>query len=292
MAEIAAVFNPTAGRGRARQVWPELARQLNEAGIEVHTIETTRPGEEEQITVDLYNQGQRRFLSVGGDGTLHNIVKVLGGTEATLGIIPAGSGNDMSRTLGIEPGRPETALRSIIDNRVKRIDLGKANGSWFINAAGCGFDAEVAQAANTWGKKYFHGKVGYIAAVLTSFVSFPKQELHITLDGRPIEHRGWLAAVCNGQWFGGGMHIAPNAQPDDGLFDLVIVGDISRIGLLQAFPTIFTGEHVKNPYVHLYQARRVRIETSGNAYIQAEGEPMGRGALDCELVPAALGVYA
>ncbi len=290
------IVNPAAGGGRAARAIPWLRERLErspDARLEV----TQGVGDAERLASDAADRGHVRVVAVGGDGTVQEVVNGLlgrGGGSTTVGIVPLGSGNDLARSLGL-PDELATAWRSAVGNKTRPIDVALArNGGgddrWFASAGGIGFDAQVA-AALAKRRRWQGGRGGYLLTSLRELRRFENRPVSITLDGgESLERDVLFVAVANGEYYGGGMRIAPGAVPDDGLLDLCVVGDISRLTALREMPNLYRGRHVGNPAVSMHRAAEISIAGDGATAIHLDGEPFGTLPLTVSLRARALGV--
>lgn len=273
MREVVAIVNRTAGKGKCERLWPQISGYLEQLGLKLKVEFTKGEGDATHLAKAAASSGVPAVLSVGGDGTLNEVVNgLVGHPDITLGIIPAGSGNDFIRSLGINPADWQSACQIISRGQTKAVDLGQVNGRHFINVSGVGFDSTVVDCANTWGKAHFPSKLAYVAAVLKTLRDFKPSRIKIQLDDQEIEAVSWLVVVASGQYFGGGMWIAPDADVHDGLFDVCVLGDLSKLAFLWAFPSIFSGKHLRHPAIKLYRARRVSVTAEPPMLVQADGE--------------------
>ncbi len=292
MQEVVAIVNRTAGRGKCERLWPQIRAYLEELGLQPKVEFTRGEGDATNLAQAAANNGAQAVLSVGGDGTLNEVVNgLVDNPDTTLGIIPAGSGNDFVRSLGINPADWQSACRVIARGHTQAVDLGQVNGRHFINVSGVGFDATVVDCANTWGKAHFPSSLAYVAAVLKTLREFKPSRVKIQLDDQEIEAVSWLVAVASGQYFGGGMWIAPNADVHDGFFDVCVLSDLSKLAFLLAFPSIFSGKHLRNPAVKLYRARQVSVTADRPMLVQADGEVIGTTPISFTARPASLRIF-
>lgn len=282
---IVAIVNPVAGKGKCARLWPEIERYLRELGLSFDVRFTEQKGDATRLAAEAAAQGATGLLAVGGDGTLHEVVNGNLERQVAIGVVPAGSGNDFIRSFGLKPDDWRSACQIIARGQVQPLDLGQINGRHFINVAGVGFDAAVANCANVWAKDRFPGSLAYIAALLKTIVEFKPTEVTVELDDQTFCAQGWLVAVANAQYFGGGMWVAPKAMIDDGLFDICILGELSKPGLLKAFPSVFTGKHLQHPAIHYYRSRTVKVSTRDPLLVQADGELIGRTPQTFQLRP-------
>jgi diacylglycerol kinase (ATP) len=237
------------------------------------------------------------FIIVGGDGMVNLGTNLVAGTGVPLGLIPAGTGNDMARALGIPHENQAAALDILIealDRPARVIDAGfvtSADGTqrWFGCMLSAGFDAIVNERANRM--QHPKGKSRYTLAMLIELITLKPIQYKITYDGKAIETGGMLVSVGNGESLGGGMRVTPNAILDDGLLDILVVGPLSRIGFLRIFPKVFAGTHILDPRVNIYTARKIRIEAA-DVVAYGDGERVGPLPIDIEVRPGALLVLA
>lgn len=231
-------------------------------------------------------------IAVGGDGTVHEVANGLikTGSPAVLGVVPFGTGSDFARALGL-PRDPVAAARALITARPRRIDVGEVNGRYFLTISGVGFDGEVAQQVNAW-PKVFGGTLMYILGILTNLVTYSPVDVEIVLDGTLQRERLFLIAVGNTAWNAGGMWLVPAARPDDGVFDVVIAGPLTKFETLLVLPKVFSGRHLGHPKIRQAQARTIQITGSRPLAIQADGESIGHLPATYTVRPAALSVLA
>jgi diacylglycerol kinase (ATP) len=290
------IVNPTAGSGRAAKLLPWIRERLaHRPDAELHI--TGHPGEAEELAARAADDGCDRVVAVGGDGTIQEVVNGILGADArpAVGIVPVGSGNDLARSLGL-PADPAEAWTVAIGRVTRTIDAALAtNGErrqrWFASAGGIGFDAQVA-AAMSARRGWQAGRAGYLLTTLTELRRFDNRRLRLVLDGAPLECRALLVAIANGPYYGGGMRIAPDAEPDDGWLDLCVVGDVSRLTAIRELPNLYRGTHVRNPAVSLHRVRLVEIEGDGETHSHLDGEPFGSIPLRVEVHPGVLEVAA
>lgn len=275
MTRMAIIVNPAAGDGKCKQRYPLVQDYFKTRGIEFKPYFTERRGHGMELARQALHEGYDRIVSMGGDGTLSEVVNGIVNSDVILGFIPAGSGNDFGRTFGLKSGDVLGACKFIEREHVREVDLCVTEGKYFINVAGAGFDAEVGHMANIWGKRYFPGHMAYVASILRELVAYAPQEMTIELDERTMHTRAWLVAVANARYFGGGMMIAPSAEVDDGQLDVYIIKATSKFELLKVLPTVFTGKHVNHLAVECHQARRVRLSSPERLVTQADGEILG-----------------
>jgi diacylglycerol kinase (ATP) len=228
-------------------------------------------------------EGAHVVVAAGGDGTVGEVANGLIGTPAALGVLPMGTGNDFARTLGVG-NDISRAARAIVFGTQKRVDIGRIGEGHFVNVAGCGFDAEVSKRVNR-GFRRLRGTTAYIAAVFETLGTFRPAEITLEIDGVIFEEVAMLCAVANAKSYGGGMLVAPDATLDDGLFDVVVVGNVSPVEFVRAFPRVFKGTHVSHPKVTVRKGKRVAIRSRNELPVLADGEDMGVLPVEFAIAP-------
>lgn len=288
------VLNPASGRGRGGAVRPQLEALLRRCAAELtetravawEIVETCARGDGTRLAAEAVAGGADVVVAAGGDGTLGEVVNGVAGTDVQLGLLPLGTGNDFARSLGLGGGL-EAAFHALFHGDVRPVDLGRAGDRWFINVAGCGFDAIVAERVNA-GFRYLRGTGAYLAAVVESLTKLRPATMRVTLDGELREFRGLLCAVANAPMYGGGMKIAPQACIDDGYLDVCTIGDASVAEFLCAFPRVFAGTHATHPKVTMARARRVLVETDPPLPVLIDGEVTGTTPMEFTICPGAI----
>ena len=290
------IVNPAAGGGRAARLLPWLRERLA-TRPDVSLLVTRRAGDAESAAADASAEARELVVAVGGDGTVQEIVNgvMVAGGRSRVGIVPVGTGNDLARSLGL-PRDPAAAWTIAIGRGARQIDLMLATGGdgrrrWFGSAGGIGFDAQVAAAMAT-PSGWRRGKAGYLLTTLAELRRFQNRRVELTVDGIMTTPRVLFVAIANGEYYGGGMRIAPGAAVDDGMLDLCIVGNISRITALQQLANLYRGTHVRHPQVELRRGRSVAISGDAGTLVHLDGEPFGGLPLRVELHAARLTVAA
>ncbi|WP_240927631.1 diacylglycerol/lipid kinase family protein [Paenibacillus thiaminolyticus] len=272
------VVNRNAGNGRGIGIWRSVEDCLRRFDIP-YDSSITRTAEEAEEAVRHYVERNPGALIVviGGDGTIHRLLPLLVGTEATLGIIPAGSGNDTARGFSL-PMDPLEALHTILHGQRSIVDLIDANGQWTLTALATGFDADVAQYVNAsrfkrWFNRLGIGSLAYLYGLLHTLFRFQPADADIVVDGDARSFKGvWLAAITNVPYYGGGIPICPDAEAGDGVLDVCVVHGCSRWALLRLFPTVYSGRHRTLPYVTMLRGRQIGIHSEVPRWTYGDGE--------------------
>jgi diacylglycerol kinase (ATP) len=293
VSRVALVVNPTAGKGRASRHLPAVSGILRDAG---HTVEVmlSRDVEEARSMAREAVGGDIDVLAVmGGDGMMHlglNTVAAeqrAGRTRTALGLVPAGTGNDLCRGLGLDPTDPGAAAHVVAAGHTEPVDLLAVNDRFVGAVLATGFDALVNQRANTmpWPK----GSLRYVVAALAEIRVFTPLHYRLRVDGEVRELEAMLVALGNTPYYGGGMQICPAADPRDGLLELTIIHPVSRLTLLQLLPRMHTGTFVRHPCVERLRAQEVVVEGVGLLGF-GDGEYVGEAPLQVRAVGGALPV--
>lgn len=283
------IVNPRAAAGRAERAWDVYKRGLETSGGSFGWSYAEGAGHGEELARWAARRSEG-VVAVGGDGTVQEVACGLLGSDAALGVVPAGTGNDFARSAGLVGGAwadPAWMWRA----DPVRIDVGKLNGKLFLNVAGVGFDAEVARrVAGRRGRR--HGTLTYLVEALRLLPVYRNPVLRIVADGRVIEGPTLLLAAGNGRFYGGGMMICPDAGLDDGFFDVCLAGDLGRAETLLALVRVYGGRHLQSPKFQHFRTRRLRIEGPPTVAVHADGELAGFLPVDLELEPQALSLLA
>ncbi|MEV6816507.1 diacylglycerol kinase [Micromonospora sp. NPDC051296] len=274
---VAVLANPTAGRGRHRGLLPDLLDRLSTAGRPVRLLTATSADEAEVACRSAVADGASALIAVGGDGTVHRALQAVAGSTVPFGPVPAGTGNDFAVETGF-PSDPRAAVEVIAaalrQGRSRPVDLARMTGAdgtvrWYGAVLAAGFDAIVNERANRM--RWPRGPRRYDLAILAELARLRPRRYTLTLDDERFEVDAVLVAVGNGASYGGGMRICPDADPTDGLLDVVVGGRFDRRTLIRVKPRIYTGTHVTHPLVQTYRARTITIEAE-DITTYADGE--------------------
>jgi YegS/Rv2252/BmrU family lipid kinase len=294
---VAFLVNPASGNGATGRRWPELARRASALGLEGETFFSERPGHLIELARAAVDSGARLVVAVGGDGTLNEVVNGVAGRDVDLATIPLGTGMDFGRTYGI-PKKFDDAVRVALSGDVRTIDAGRVTyRTWagetaeryFANVSSVGMSGAVAQRANGMSKA-LGGKVTFFYVLTRVFLEWQNTEVTVRLDDTERHGRMHDVIVANGVWHGGGMKLAPDAAPDDGQFDVVLIGDVSKADFLTTAPKIYKGRHVHHPKVEVLRSKRVEVDAPVQLPIELEGEQVGTTPATFEIAPGALRV--
>ncbi len=285
------LVNPFSGRLDGGRHGCQAARLLEKEGAEVECIETHSFEQTVEKAKAATTEDCDILVAVGGDGTANaaanGLCRAPAGTRPTLGFIPCGRGNDFAAMLGMPD--LDSAVRALLHGEKRRVDVGKAEAGYFLGIAGAGFDSKVARRAQKQ-VPFLSGTGVYVFALLRTLTDFRPIPARITYDSGTFEGPIMFAVAGNTDRYGGGMRITPLASLGDGLLDLCIVKEVTRIGLLRAFPRVFSGSHLDHPAVFYTQTKTVTIESSESAELFADGEYIQPVPARIEVEPSALEV--
>jgi len=287
--EIALLTNPTAGKGRGGRARGVAVERLQRAGMQVRDLQGRDADEALDLARRCVSDGVEALVVVGGDGMVHLAVQAVAGTGIPLGIVPAGTGNDVARYFDLPRKNPAAAVDTVIAGRTRTVDLARSGTKFFVTVLSAGFDAIVNKRANemTWPK----GQMRYNLATVAELRTFQPLSYTLDLDGRTVHLQAMLVAVGNGPSFGGGLRITEGARLDDGMLDVVVIRPMSRAALVRTYPKLFSGTHVTHPKYEHHLVRSVTVASPGiTAY--ADGERFGDLPLTIECAPGALTVFA
>lgn len=294
------IVNPIAGAGRTAKKWPQIMAWLQSIGLHFEYDMTEAPGHARELAKSAAKKGYELVVSVGGDGTINEVVNGLYDAgniaEVMLGIIGTGTGGDYLRTIGI-PRAYQEACQCLKNPRKLTVDVGVveyfSNGQivkrLFVNFAGLGFDAEIVKAT-TQKYKTLNRTLSYLTGLFTALLFYKNKKVSLTVDGEATERKVCTILVSNGKYGGGGMLAAPDADLADGLLDVLIIGDLSKPDLLWSLPRVYKGTHLTHPKVTMKRAREIEIQSRETISLQADGELLGELPARFYVLPAALNV--
>ena len=293
------IVNPAAGANSTHRKWPGIQILLKNTGLSFDYQFTEGRGHAIELARDAARNGYRYLVAVGGDGTVHEVANGLLQTEqareTSLGVICTGTGSDLSRSTGTSHDCAD-ACSSLTGSHRRLIDVGlvkyqkkgQSCQRYFVNSAGIGFDATVVEAVERL-PKYFGGTIPYLFGLVRTFIGYRNKQVTFQIgDKNPEKARVLSLVAANGRYFGGGMHIAPEAKLDDNLLDIVIIGDFGKIELLRSLSRVYKGTHLTHPKIRLEKDTRITIESSQKFLLHADGELLGEGPVSFQLFPKAL----
>lgn len=290
---VGLVVNPASNGGRAAALADPVLARLRSHGMEVEDLSApTADGAADQATEAVASGRLGALVVVGGDGVVHLGVNAVAVTPVPLGVVAAGSGNDVARAAGLPLDDPLAAVDHLVEvlpTGGRPVDAvrweGATGGGWYVAVLAAGFDALVNERANGW--RWPHGRLRYTAAIVRELPVFRPRPYRLVLDGEPLDAPATLVCVANTPSYGGGLRVAPDARIDDGLLDVVVLGQVGRGALVRLYPKVFSGAHVGHPAVTVLRAGRVEVDAPG-VVGYADGERLAPLPLACTVVPGAV----
>lgn len=294
-ARITLVVNPSAGKGRSQEILPQVAERLRDSGAELEILLSRDYADAEKHTQHAVSAGTDVLVVMGGDGMMHLGVNTVarahlqGRTQTTLAMIPAGTGNDLCRGIGLDPDDPVAAAGVVSTGKTLSIDLMRIQDRFVGAVLATGFDALVNRRANAMG--WPKGSMRYPLATLAELRVFRPLHYRLTVDGVVRELEAMLVAVGNTSSYGGGMKICPDADPTDGLLDITLIHPVRRLKLLKLLPQMYSGRFVRDACVEQIQGREILVEGPGLVGF-GDGELIGAAPLAISTAPGVLPVLA
>jgi YegS/Rv2252/BmrU family lipid kinase len=295
------IVNPNAGKGRGRKDWKEISGFLVKENIQFSAYFTESKGHAINLTIKAIASGFRKIITVGGDGTLNEVLNGVYLNDACppidmlLSLIPVGTGNDWGRMFGI-PLDYEKAVKIISTNKTMVHDVGMVsfhNGNeklnrYFINIAGLGFESVVVRKTNIQKDKGYGGKLIYFYNLLTSLLTYRNTKAEIEIDGEKTNANIFSVNIGNGRYCGGGMRQTPDALPDDGLLDVTVISGMGKFEIIRNLKILYDGTILSHPKIKGYKCKNVKISSDSVIYTEADGESLGHTPAEFSIIPAGL----
>ena len=266
------IINPIAGKGKSLELIPMIKEIFSFRKEEYHIEITTHPGHATEIAKRYVESDDYRVYSVGGDGTLNEVLNGVVGSNSSLAAIPSGSGNDFVKSICNNLSR-EGILEKSITGKEKLIDVGSVNGKYFINISSVGFDGDVVYHTRKFKKvPGINGSVAYILGVAATLLKYDSYPVNIVMDGNKLTTDALLLAAGNGKYYGGGMMPVPKAELDDGLLDILLVEKVSRAKIIRFFAKFVKGQHASVKEAHFYRCKGLSMKCTKDIVLNIDGE--------------------
>jgi diacylglycerol kinase (ATP) len=283
------VLNSKAGKGKATNLCRSLEVLLKSNNLPYEIISKSNPEDTStELRLKIAAGGFVRVVAIGGDGLVNLCLQEVAERDIALAVIPAGTGNDFARAVGSHKKSVSEIFNAVLSHEPSAIDLGLITGDfgkrWYVQVLSTGFDALVNKLANriSWPR----GQIKYTLATIFTLARFKPIEYEITIDDKQFKQDFMLLSVANGETYGGGMRICPNASNSDGIFDILLVHPVSKIVLLTIFPKVFAGKHIPHPRIEIIKGRKVQLSANASAF--ADGEFVSTLPIKIENIPNAL----
>ncbi len=296
------IVNPYAGTGATGRKWSKIQETLNNTSLEYDFVHTDGKGHAVELAREAAVSGYQLVVAVGGDGTLNEVVNGLvesgRGTDIAMGILNTGTGCDFARFLDI-PRDFQLACSRLVNSVKASADVGVVECQfegqpyrrYFISTASLGFDGEVAEIAEKR-PRILHSITSYLMGVIEALGTYQNKDIRLYLDERQEDLCICSMVIANGGFYASGIQIVPDANLQDGLFEVMIVGDINKLDLIQTLPKAYLGTHLNHPKIRLEKASRVSIESNDRVLIQADGELLGETPAVFYIIPSALSIVS
>ncbi|HEX2087205.1 MAG TPA: diacylglycerol kinase family protein [Solirubrobacteraceae bacterium] len=289
MRRFCLIVNPKAGGGRTAKALPAVERALADHDLDYRVELTLSLEHAVELAHEAAESGEVA-VSYGGDGLAGAVAHALRGTGGVLGVLPGGRGNDFARKLGI-PTEPLPAAEILAHAEPRTVDVAEVDGRTYLGIASFGFDSDCQDLANA--TRVVRGQLVYVYSALRTLARWKPAELSYAADGGETRtFSGYAVAACNSGIFGGGMALAPEASLEDGLLDVLLTHDSSKLTYLRGIPKVFKGTHLDDPSAELFRARELRVDAARTFRIYADGDPIGQTPATIRAVPGALRVLA
>ena len=283
------VLNSKAGKGKATNLSRSLEVLLKSNNLPYEIISKSNPEDTStELRLKIAAGGFEKVVAIGGDGLVNLCLQEVAERDIALAVIPAGTGNDFARAVGSHKKSVAEIFNAVQFHKPIAIDLGLITGDfgkrWYVQVLSTGFDALVNKFANriSWPR----GQIKYTLATIFTLARFKPIEYEITIDDKQFKQDFMLLSVANGETYGGGMRICPNASNSDGVFDILLVHPVSKIVLLTIFPKVFAGKHIPHPRIEIIRGRNVQLSANASAF--ADGEFVSTLPIKIENIPNAL----
>jgi len=283
---LALLVNPASAGGKTLRLLPQVEQALDARRV-TFRVQRTKGIEHGVEQAQLAVEAGEVPVVMSGDGLVGAVGGALAGSDTPIGILPGGRGNDLARVLGI-PSDPEQAVATLFSGHSRRIDVGEANGERFLGIVSVGFDSEANRLANE--THFLRGSLVYAYAALRTLLTWKPARFTIRVDEERIRLSGYSISVANSKAFGGGMYVAPDAELDDGEFDIVAVGDVSKLRFVSNLPKVFKGTHVEKDEVRVFRAPHLELSASKPFPVYADGEHLTDLPASLRVLPHALSV--
>lgn len=287
MSDVHVLISPEAGRGRAAATSVDVLDRLRGLGCHVIDVTGADAARSEANAREAVAAGATRLVVLGGDGIVHLGLQAVAGRATVLGIVPIGTGNDFARGIAGIPDDPLAAAEVALGDS-RPLDAIRVGDRWVASVATGGFSGDVNERANRLRRP--RGPSRYTVATVLELPRLVNRPIEVVVDGEPVDYEAAMLAVANTAWFGGGMHICPTAEPDDGLLDVTVVAGVGRIELLRFFNLVFSGRHLDHPKVHTHRGRTIEVRGPEPMVVWGDGEYVGPTPLRLEAVPGAVGL--
>ena len=287
VSELHLIWNPVAGNGAAVSAYQLVTDALAERGTPFSSEKSEYAGHATELAKQAIADGVKKIVVLGGDGTIREVACAVMNTDVQLGIISCGTGNDIIRPLQI-PKEPLAALEIILGGEARHMDAAMANDVLFFNVAGFGFDVDVLRYVEIYKKRMKNGSLAYLRGLLTALLHINSRKTKISWPDGSMEADVLIIAAGNGTHFGGGMKVTPNADPFDGLLDICIINNVSKLNAYLILPKFMKGEHLKTKYVTYFKTTELTAVCEPASLLDVDGDMLPGTPVTFKILPKAL----
>lgn len=285
MRKIKFIINPAAGDGSSKNTIKLIHDKMENAKMEYSISISGYKGDVEILAKEAVQENYTDIVAVGGDGTVLEVFNEIIHHDINLGIIPAGTGNDLIKMIGLTKNY-EDCIDRIIKGKTRKIDIGVVNDMFFLNVVGMGIDSEIVEMTEK-AKKFLKGTAAYVYSTFRMLATYKCKKITINIDGMVIERLAYLVAVGNGKYYGGGMMITPKAEIDNEQFQVTVIKKMSKLKFTILFSKVFSGAHIHEDPVEVYYGKNIRISSDSSLKINADGNIIGNKKCDIHILPKA-----
>lgn len=289
LSDLHLIWNPVAGNGAAVRAYELVTDALAERGIPFSSEKSAYAGHATELAREAVANGAKKIVVLGGDGTIREVASALMNTDIPLGIISCGTGNDIIRPLKI-PNDPLAALDIALGGEVRKMDAAMANDLLYFNVAGFGFDVDVLRYVEIYKKRMKNGSLAYMRGLLTALLHLNSRKTTISWPGGSMEANVLIIAAGNGTHFGGGMMVTPKADPFDGLLDICVINNVSKLNAYLILPKFLKGEHLTTKYVTYFQTTELTAVCEPASLLDVDGDILPGTPVTFKILPKALSV--
>ena len=289
LSDLHLIWNPVAGNGAALSAYQLVTDTLAERGIPFTSEKSEYAGNATELAKAAVENGAAKIVVLGGDGTIREVASALMNTNVPLGIISCGTGNDIIRALQI-PNDPLAALDIVLNGQVREMDAAMANDLLYFNVAGFGFDVDVLRYVEIYKKRMKNGSLAYMRGLLTALLHLNSRKTKITWPEGSMEAEVLIIAAGNGTHFGGGMKVTPKADPFDGLLDICIINNVSKLNAYLILPKFLKGEHLTTKYVTYFKTTELTAVCEPASLLDVDGDILPGTPVTFKILPKSIRV--
>ena len=280
------IVNPIAGNGYAKKHLDEIKNKIRESGVDAEIAMTERKGHAVDLAVDFVDKGFKNIIAVGGDGTVNEIVRSIIDRDITLGVVPAGTGNDFVQIPGFKGNFTEDDWKIFFTKNTVKMDVGRCNGGYFMNGMGLGFDAQVAAENYKDGEAVKSGGASkYLWHIIKTLLFYKEQPMYSIIEGNKKQTKCFINTISIGRRFAGEFFLTPKAIANDGLLDVCMIKELTFPGRVKIFLKVPKGRHIDDENVNYYQTNKLSLEFDNEVPYHLDGELFFASRFEVDILP-------